>query len=205
MCGRYAIPAENTPEEMQAMLDALNRRGTPVKTGEIFPGDTAPVIANSRTLIPAPFAMRWGYAANDGHLVINARSETAAKKPMFTDGMKNRRCLVPAGSYYEWMRRSREKTKYEISSALSPVLYMAGIYRLTGSGAEFSILTREPSSAVAFLHDRMPVILPKELCSAWLNLTSNPQEVLSHAAAQLCAAPVSGQAETLSFFDMIDA
>ena len=205
MCGRYRLSVENPSGDMQAMLDALNRRGATVKTGEIFPGDTVPVIANSRLLVPAPFAMRWGYGTENGRRVINARSETAAEKPLFADGMKHRRCLVPASSYYEWMRRSREKTKYEISGELSPLLYMAGIYRLTDAGAEFSILTREPDASLSFLHDRMPVILPKACCGAWLDPSQNPHEVLSHAVTQLYAAPVPGQAETISFFDMLDA
>ena len=111
MCGRYFVAEKNTPQEMLAILDALNRRHTPVKTGEIFPSDSAAVIANTKRLTPAPFAMRWGYAMEDGRRVINARSETAAQKTLFADGMRSRRCLVPASGYYEWARRSREKTK----------------------------------------------------------------------------------------------
>lgn len=201
MCGRYRIADDASSEQMQAILDALNRKGIAFKTGEIYPGDAVPVIANSRTLKPSPFVMRWGYASADGRRIINARSETAAQKSLFADGMRLRRCLVPASSYYEWMRRSREKTKYEISDALSPMLYMAGVYRLTQAGAEFSILTRQPDPSVAFLHDRMPVILPSACLSAWLDQTQNPQEILSLAAASLRAAPVPGQAETISFFD----
>ncbi len=201
MCGRYFVAEKNTPQEMQAILDALNRRHTPVKTGEIFPSDNAAVIANTKRLTPAPFAMRWGYAMEDGRRVINARSETAAQKTLFADGMRSRRCLVPASGYYEWARRSREKTKYEIADALSPMFYMAGIYRLTKSGAEFSILTREPDPSVAFLHDRMPVILPRECLADWLNPAHSAEDVLRRAQASLRPTPVSGQAETISFLD----
>jgi len=204
MCGRYFTGDKDTPQEMQAILDALNRRETPPKSGEVYPADTAAVIANSKRLTPAPFAMRWGYEAG-GRRIINARSETAAGKPLFADGMKNRRCLVPAAGYYEWTRRSREKTKYRITPVHSPMLFMAGIYRLTEGGAEFSILTREPDASVSFLHDRMPVILPREYMGAWLDLTSDPEEILSLAAVPLYAAPVPGQAETLSFLDAFDA
>ncbi|MBR5287325.1 MAG: SOS response-associated peptidase [Clostridia bacterium] len=204
MCGRFYTGEEDTPQEMQAILDALNRRNTPAKEGEIFPADTAAVIANTKRLTPAPFAMRWGYDTG-GRRIINARSETAAQKPLFADGMEKRRCLVPAAGYFEWARRSREKTKYRIADVHTPLIFMAGIYRLTDAGAEFSILTREPDTSVSFLHDRMPVILPREYHSAWLDPRSNPQEILSFAAADLCAVPVAGQAETISFFDAFDA
>lgn len=203
MCGRYFIAEKDTPQEIQAILDALNRKNTPVKTGEIFPSDAAAVIANSKRLSPAPFAMRWGYAMADGRRIINARSETASEKPLFADGMRNRRCLVPASGYYEWARRSREKTKYEIADELSPMLYMAGIYRLTDAGtAEFAILTTKPDESVSFLHDRMPVILPRECLADWINPAFDPKAVLSKAKACLRPVPAPGQAETISLFDI---
>ena len=63
MCGRYFIDQENMAEDLKRIIDEVNRRGNtvPVKTqGEIFPTDTVPVVANSRALKPAAFAMRWG-------------------------------------------------------------------------------------------------------------------------------------------------
>ncbi len=201
MCGRYFIASEPMPGEMRAVLSALNRRGISVKTGEIFPADTVPVIANSKRGQPAPFAMRWGYGIESGRRMINARSETAADNALFADGMRHRRCLIPASGYYEWARRSREKTKYEIAEALSPMLYMAGVYRLTDGGAEFAILTRAPDPSVAFIHDRMPVILPRAQLASWLDPACDPRDVLRESGAPLRAAPVPGQAETISFLD----
>lgn len=202
MCGRYFIAEKDTPQEMQAILDALNRKNTPVQTGEIFPSDSAAVIANTKHLRPAPFAMRWGYAMADGRRIINARSETAAQKPLFADSMRVRRCLIPASGYYEWARRSREKTKYEIADKAFPMLYMAGVYRLTDAGAEFSILTRQSEESVAFLHDRMPVILPRECLGEWLSPSHNAADVLRRAQSALRPTPVSGQAATISFWDL---
>jgi putative SOS response-associated peptidase YedK len=37
--------------------------------------------------------------------MFNARGETAAVKPLFADGMKQRRCLIPATCYFEWKKR----------------------------------------------------------------------------------------------------
>ena len=117
--------------------------------------------------------MKWGYTLPDGKPVTNARSETAAEKPMFRDGMLNRRCLVPASNYFEWERRGRERVKYAIRPAGHPVLYMAGVYRMEGGRPVFAILTRAPAEPIAFIHDRMPVILPADAQAAWLDVRND--------------------------------
>lgn len=98
MCGRYYIAEDDLSDELSRMIDELNRKKTPegLKTsGEIFPSDIVPVLANSRKQDVQPFAMRWGYAFPNGRPIINACSETAAQKPMFKDGMRQRRCVIP--------------------------------------------------------------------------------------------------------------
>lgn len=83
MCGRYYIAEEDSAAELQEILEQLNRRGAAVKTGEIYPTDTVPVLANNKSLVITPFAMKWGYTLPDGKQIINARSETAADKTLF--------------------------------------------------------------------------------------------------------------------------
>jgi len=188
MCGRYYIPDEDSAAELKEIIDQINRRHNAVpvlKTGEIAPSDTAPVLANNRSLAVTPFAMKWGYTMSNGKLVFNARSETASEKPLFRDGMTQRRCLVPAAHYFEWEKRGREKIKYAIKPADVSVLYMAGIYRIENGIPVFSILTREPASSISFIHDRMPVILPRELTTDWLNLRFKAEEVLRSATLDI--------------------
>ena len=188
MCGRYYIPDEDSAAELKEIIDQINRRhnaGPVLKTGEIAPSDTAPVLANNRSLAVTPFAMKWGYTMSNGKLVFNARSETASEKPLFRDGMTQRRCLVPAAHYFEWEKRGREKIKYAIKPADGSVLYMAGIYRIENGIPVFSILTREPASSISFIHDRMPVILPRELTTDWLNLRFKAEDVLRSATLDI--------------------
>ena len=91
MCGRYYIADEDTAEDLKRIIDEVNRRhnGDPsIKTsGKIRPTDTIPVLANTPSLQPGAYAMRWGYTMPDGTPMFNARSETAASKVMFKDGM----------------------------------------------------------------------------------------------------------------------
>lgn len=87
MCGRYHIAKEDSASELQEIIENPNRWRMRVKAGEVFPSDNVAVSANSKSLMPAPFAMPWGFIIPDGKLVINARSETAVDKPVFRDGM----------------------------------------------------------------------------------------------------------------------
>ncbi|MBP3655191.1 MAG: SOS response-associated peptidase [Clostridia bacterium] len=186
MCGRFYIPENETPEELQAIIDALERRqGQPVRRGEIRPSDSAPVLARSRSGGSQPFLMRWGYTLPDGKLVINARSETAAERPLFADGMQRRRCLIPAGHYYEWEQRGRERIRYAIRPQGQRMLWLAGLYRFEGALPVFTVLTRAPSQDVAFIHDRMPVILPGDAAAQWLAPDAEAHMLLHMASLRM--------------------
>ena len=45
MCGRFFLADSDNSGELRSIIDQLNRRGATVKTGEIFPTDTVPVLA----------------------------------------------------------------------------------------------------------------------------------------------------------------
>ena len=116
MCCRFFTGDEEDDEELRAIIDALQRcgGGGAAVARDVLPTDTAAVIASSRRLSPGVFAMRWGFSGAGGAPVINARSETAHERPMFAESMASRRCLIPAGWYYEWERRGRERVRYAI-------------------------------------------------------------------------------------------
>lgn len=193
MCGRFFLADSDNSGELRSIIDQLNRRGATVKTGEIFPTDTVPVLANNRNRRVVPFPMQWGYTLPDGRLLINARSETAGEKPLFQDAMRQHRCLIPATNYFEWEKRGREKIKYAIRQADAGLLYMAGLYRVENGRAVFTILTREPAEQIRFIHDRMPVILTSDAKQDWLNLDCNAAQILAQACENVafCAVNVS--------------
>lgn len=193
MCGRYYIAPDEEEEDWEEIIAILQRRGETVKTGEIFPSDTVPVIANSRSMRPTPFAMRWGYLLPNGKRVINARSETAADRALFRDGMCQRRCLIPASNYFEWKRKATGKVKYAIRPRQNGLMYMAGIYRVVDGRGEFSILTQAPAAEIRFIHDRMPVIFSKEKAGAWLDLHTPAQALLPEAVREVTFQPAEAK------------
>ncbi len=192
MCGRFFIPEmDDSPEELLTLITELEQRlrvHTPdfrLKRGEICPGDAAAVIAPSRTRKPRAFVMKWGYHLHK-QLVFNARSETAAAKPLFAQSMQDRRCLVPATAYFEWNRNVAGKPKYRFAPTQGEMFFMAGLYRLEEERQPvFTILTREACGALRDIHDRMPVIVPAHLAKAWLDGSASPEELLSQAVEDL--------------------
>lgn len=187
MCGRYYIEEDDASIELMEIIETINRRENHPEfktSGEFFPGDTAPVVALNRKKEQSAFPMKWGYAMGN-KLVFNARSESAGDKPLFREGMESRRCLIPACNYFEWDRRH---VKFSVRGTDgSPLLYMAGIYRMEGILPAFTILTRAPAEQIGFLHDRMPVILPREAMSDWLNPAYKAEEILQSARTDLWA------------------
>ena len=186
MCGRYYVEPESS-SELEKLIAEAKRKSDEIKTGEVFPSDTAAVIANSRQLKPAVFPMRWGFERRGGGLVINARSETAAEKQLFRESAQLRRCLIPASCYFEWEHRADGKVKYAIRPRGKELLYLGGLYTKPEPGAlpRFTILTRKAADGISFIHDRMPVIVPKEKEPDWLSQQMTLDELLEDAETDM--------------------
>ena len=152
-----------------------------VREGEVFPGSLAPVIARNKNGKKSFFPMRFGFrmSGQGNRKVLNARMETAAEKPLFKDAWKIRRCVVPASYYYEWAHPSGQKAiRYALQPSASDGVYLCGLYRMNGGVPEFVILTRDAEESIAFIHDRMPVMIPKTRIDDWINPEIAAEEVL---------------------------
>ena len=64
-------------------------------------------------------------------------------------------------------------------------LFMAGVYRIENGKPVFSMLTREPAENIAFIHNRMPVILHPEAKNDWLNVRYAAGDILERAATNI--------------------
>lgn len=124
--------------------------------------------------------LRWGllpHWADDPSLasrLINARSETAADKPAFRDALRRRRCVVPVDGFYEWSGPPRDRRPWLLRRRDRAPFALAGLWEhWAPPGQEprdtFTILTTTPNDVVARLHDRMPVVLPREAFGPWLD------------------------------------
>lgn len=180
MCGRYYIEIDNM--ELQSIIAAVERK-TAIKTGEIYPTNTVPVLSPTGDMT----AMRWGFPKFDGKgEVINARSETAVEKNMFRKPMAEGRCLIPASWYFEWEKQGSKKIKQRLYSPDNRPIWLAGLSKIDSKTGEslFVILTRPAWSGISFIHDRMPVILPKEKHDEWL-CGHNPTNTMKMAINEL--------------------
>lgn len=53
--------------------------------------------------------------------------------------------------------------KYAIMPKGQELTWLCGLYRLENNYPHFVLLTREPGEDIAFIHDRMPLILPEDV------------------------------------------
>jgi len=169
MCSRYGIG-----EHVGTWLETYGW-SQPLPARDIRPQDLAPVlIARGRTLLALP--MRWGMQnPKTGMLVINAREETAAQKPMFSESLRSRRCILPAAKFYEW---DAAKQKVTFSPAAGGLLYLCGLYRMEGDGPHFVILTKPAGELMQPVHDRMPVMVAEDDVEAWLTDAAQAMNLL---------------------------
>ena len=177
------------------LFKMLEKTAKPMKTeGEIRPADLVPVLATSRAGKPAVFPMLWGFQGKQS-LLINARAETAAEKPAFRDSWQSHRCAVPASWYYEWEHlsspdgKTRTGRKYLIQPEGSALSWLAGLYRLEDGLPRFTVLTQEPSPEVRAIHDRMPVLFPREVISAWIRPDQDPAPLLARSLRTMILEP----------------
>jgi len=174
--------------------------------------------------------LRWGLVpswAKDvsiGNKMINARMETVDQKPAFRKAFAVRRCLLPADGYYEWYTPQQQgekqaggrprKQPFFVRPADGSVLAMAGLYeiwrdptRADDDPERFrwtcTVLTTSAPDELGQIHDRTPLLVPRERYSAWLDPTVSGGEELKSllvpaAPGRLEAYPVSPQVNNVA-------
>jgi putative SOS response-associated peptidase YedK len=178
MCGRVV---QKTPlQEIQVLFETVNPLPNGAATYNGAPTDTLPVVRLDREGRRSLDLLRWGlipYWAKDrsiGPRCINAMAETVATKPAFREAFRRRRCLVPADFFYEWQKLPNGKQPYAIGLADGSPMAFAGLWERWNdpeAGAPLhtlSIITGPPNELCAPIHNRMPVILPRDRWRLWL-------------------------------------
>lgn len=220
MCGRYTLTAVEQQLVEEFELDELE--SLPPRYN-IAPTQVAPVVHVTKENGRRELAMhKWGLIPHwtkdptIGNRMINARAETAAEKPAFREAMKRQRCLVPCTGFYEWKvlnpgAKKPAKQPYYIRRHDNGVFAFAGLWdRWRSPDGEavdsFTILTTEPNELMRELHDRMPVIIPRDEYGAWLDHQLLDAERLATLlrpcpAGELVAHPVSTRVNNPRFDD----
>ena len=173
MCCLYYID-EAVERDIERLVNDIDKN-IKLKTGDIHPTDQAPVICKRNQDLYAT-SMKWGFMGRDQKPLINARAESALEKPTFSDSVMHRRCIIPAGKFYEW---NRDKQKAAFRYRESPSIYMAGFYR------RFVILTTVANASMRSVHDRMPLILGEKDIRLWIYEDAKTDVFLKKASPML--------------------
>ena len=187
MCGRYAFDDTKEIFEFRMLLEEIadvfgEQAAASVKTGEVFPTDTAAVLAQYNDGMRAE-PMAWGYLlSNSSRPIINARSETLLEKPLFRNSVLSQKALIPCTGFYEWQKTDIGKIKYHIQIKDSNFFYLAGLYRTDQlcdvTYNRFVIITAPANSAMREIHHRMPLMISKTDAAVWLNARENLGELI---------------------------
>lgn len=153
---------------------------------------TQPVLAipndgkNAATFFLWGLVPAWVKDPAIGSRLINARAETLSEKPAFRGAYKYKRCVIPADGFYEWKTQPGTKVKvpHYIRLATHRPFALAGLWDEWHGpdGAALrtcTIITTEPNSLMATVHNRMPVILRAEAIPDWLDGSPRAPEKLS--------------------------
>ncbi|KAL8258911.1 hypothetical protein R6Q59_026864 [Mikania micrantha] len=194
MCGRCRCSIR--PDDIPRACNIGNRPVRFVDTDRfrpaynVSPGSNIPVVRRD-TGVDGQGAvvqcMRWGLIPSftkktekpDYYRMFNARSESIGEKASFRRLLPRNRCLVAVEGFYEWKKNGSNKQPYYIHLKDDRNLVFAALYdSWKNSEGEvqytFTILTTNSSSALGWLHDRMPVILGnKESIDEWLDGSSS--------------------------------
>ena len=108
---------------------------------------------------------------------INARAETVHSNGIFKRSFEMRRCIIPAGGFYEWKGEKGNRTPYWIYLKDDAWMGFAGVYTWWKSPdgewvPSSTIITTAPNDFMEPIHDRMPVILTPGAYDLWFDLAN---------------------------------
>ena len=181
MCGRFV--SSSTPDEIATYFSAARLSDVLLdESYNVAPTDDVYVVVDDREGTRRLEAFHWGLVpswAKDpkiGNRMINARSESLADKPAYRTAFQRRRCIIPADGFYEWQKiaGSKQKQPYFLHRPDDEPLAIAGLWeQWRGPEGDLlrscAIITCGANETMAPIHDRMPVVLPPNAWSGWLD------------------------------------
>jgi putative SOS response-associated peptidase YedK len=181
VCGRYSLKPVD-PAQLRARFPIGESLEITPPYYNITPTSEVLAVTTDRDGRPRGEHLRWGLVPNwakdtkVGFKMINARAETLTERPAYRGAFERFRCLIPADGFYEWQAVPSESRKQPFHVTLSDgaLFAFAGLWSVWRRGEpeelrSCTIVTTAANSAVAAVHDRMPVILPRESEQLWLS------------------------------------
>ncbi len=186
MCGRFL---QTTDADVLAAIYQITLPFTLSVRYNAAPTQQLAVLRRVDADAPREVAhLRWGLVPGWARppklpTLINARSETAAEKASFRRALRQRRCLVFADGFYEWLREGRSRRPFVARRRDRAPVVFAGIWERWTRGEEpiesFAILTATANDTLSAVHGRMPVVIPPEQQALWLDPTLTEVEAIA--------------------------
>jgi putative SOS response-associated peptidase YedK len=192
MCGRFV--SATTPDEIAKYFDATPEPEALLEPSyNVAPTEDVYVVVETsgssgrerEARVRRVDAFHWGLvpfwakSPAAGNKMINARAESLAERSAFRRPFAERRCIIPADGFYEWAEVEGQKKKQPmyIERTDGEPLAFAGLWEAwrgpDGDGSDHlrscTIITGAPNDTMAEIHDRMPVVLPPDVWSTWLD------------------------------------
>jgi len=183
-----------TPEVLEEYFSLPSVAGAPEPRYNLTPGRAVAVVREHEGQRRLD-ALQWGlvpFWAKDaaiGRKLVNARLDSVAAKPAYREAWQRRRCLIPASGFYEWSEpQGGRKRPYFIRPSSEPLLALAGLWERwrTPAGEKLEtcvIVTTDANAQLTKIHDRMPLLIPRDAQALWLDPQTSVEDMLKLAAS----------------------
>ncbi len=207
MCGRFTLTVD--PADLQdtfpefifptGQAEPPRYNVAPTQAVLVVPNDGS----NKADYFTWGLVPSWAKDPSIGNNLINARADTLAQKPAFRGAYKYHRCIIFADGFFEWQPQSGTKSKvpYYIRLKSEKPFAFAGLWEhwQSADGSEVksaTIITTEPNELAGRIHNRMPVILPEDAFTRWLDpapqkATELQDLLVPYPANEMTAYPIS--------------
>jgi putative SOS response-associated peptidase YedK len=206
MCGRFV--STSTPDAIAtyfgatADLETLGKNFNVAPTHDVYGVVARPAEPDAQPdkavqafhwgLIPS-----WAKERKIGARMINARSETLTEKPAFRGLVKKKRLIIPMDGFYEWKPGSTDgpvnakgkplKQPMFIQRVDGEPLAVAGLWAAWKDPSDpdqrwlhsATVITTAANEMMSSVHDRMPVLVPRDRWDEWLDPANDDVDALS--------------------------
>jgi putative SOS response-associated peptidase YedK len=211
MCGRFTLTRQDPAQlalELGVDLESLTDYRPRYNIAPTDPHWILRVKYEDRELLPAKWGLVNSWAKDNKRAAqqINARAETLESRAAFKAAFRERRCVIPADGFFEWVGPKNARQPLWFHRPDRGLLLFAGLYEYWALSPgqwerTFTIVTTEANDLVGRVHDRMPVILTDDAIESWLlprqDVAELQQLLVPSPDSLLIATPVSSRANSV--------